>query len=98
MSSEKTCGKFPRVILSRVSLEQFEQINNAAYIAGMSRCKYIRARVTGQTVVSKLDAKIIRELSRIGGLLKHLYSKGEPTGPALGELRTTLEHLRQQQL
>lgn len=87
--------KYTKCLRTAVTPEQHERIVEDCEIAGMSRCRYLRERALGSHVVSKLDAKILRELNRIGGLLKHLYSKGEPTGPVLGELKKTLEHLRQ---
>lgn len=88
--------KYPLQLRSRVSSEQLEAIKEAAEVAGMSLSKYVRARATGQTVVSKLDAKILRELNRLGGLLKHLFAHGQPVGPALTELRQAIATLKKE--
>lgn len=55
----------------------------------------VRLRVLGRPVVGRTDATTIRELRRLGGLLKmvHLDSGGaysEQTGEALGELRAAI--------
>jgi hypothetical protein len=87
-------GKYPIAIHSRVSVEEFEKIQENAEVAGMSLCKYIRHRVCGHKVSSAVEIRTIAELLRLGGLFKKAYSEGHPTGQIMGEISATLSHLR----
>ena len=69
--------------------------DGAASDAGLPVSELVRLRALGRPVVSRTDATTIRELRRLGGLLKvvHLESGGaysEQTGAALGELRAAI--------
>ena len=86
--------KYPLQLRSRVSLEQMQQIRDSAEIAGMSICKYVRCRATGSTVVSKQDAQLVRELSRIGGWLVVLTKKGVDVSEAISEVRTAIKKIQ----
>ena len=87
-------AKYPLHLRSRVSAEQLENIKENALMAGMSVSKYVRHRALYQRVDSKVDAQVIRELRRIGGLLKYLATKGENTESTLCELKTTIKALQ----
>ena len=79
----------------RVAPAEKEEIRGIATGAGLAVSDLVRLRVLGRPVVSRTDATTIRELRRLGGLLKmvHLDSGGaysEQTGAALGELRAAI--------
>lgn len=86
--------KYPLLLRSRVSAEEMQRIKESAEIAGMSLCKYVRCRATGQTVVSKLDAKILRELNLIGNWLVKLTKNGYDVSEAIAELRTIIKKIK----
>lgn len=86
--------KYPLLLRSRVSAEEMQRIKESAEIAGMSLCKYVRYRATGQTVVSKLDAKILRELNLIGNWLVKLTKNGYDVSEAIAELRVTIKKIK----
>ena len=86
--------KYPIPLRSRVSAEEMQKIKNSAEIAGMSLCKYVRYRATGQTVVSKLDAKLVRELNLIGNWLVKLSKSGHDVSEAIAELRAAIKKIK----
>jgi hypothetical protein len=76
----------------RVAPEEKEKLRRIAADAGISVAELVRARALGRPVLSRTDATTIRELRRLGGLLKkiHLDSGGaysRETAAALTELR-----------
>jgi 16S rRNA U516 pseudouridylate synthase RsuA-like enzyme len=79
----------------RVAPGEKAEIRAIAKAAGLAVSELVRLRVLGRPVVGRTDATTIRELRRLGGLLKmvHLDSGGaysEQTGAALGELRAAI--------
>lgn len=62
----------------RVSPEEKDQLRAIAERAEMRVAELVRLRALGRPVVSRTDATTIRELRRLGGLLKkvHVDSRG----------------------
>lgn len=82
----------------RVSPAEKEQLRTLAADAGVSVAELVRSRALGQPIVPRTDATTIRELRRLGGLLKkvHVDSNGaysEQTAAALAELRVAITAL-----
>jgi len=82
----------------RVAPGEKEQLRRIAADAGISVAELVRARALGRPVVSRTDATTIRELRRLGGLLKkvHLDSGGaysRETAAALTALRAAIVRL-----
>jgi hypothetical protein len=82
----------------RVAPEEKEQLRRIAADAGMSVAELVRARALDRPVVARTDATTIRELRRLGGLLKkvHVDSGGaysRETAAALAELRAAILQL-----
>lgn len=95
-AEEQKRGQYPCIVRCRVSIETQEKLVKAAEVAGMSIGRYARHRLDGSHVSSKMDAQVLNELRRIGGLLKLLATEGQPTGPALSELMRTMKTLQTQ--
>jgi hypothetical protein len=79
----------------RLSEEESQQLRALASAAGLSASDFMRARALGRPVVSRTDATTVRELRRLGGLLKHIHLESggaysAATGAALGELRAAI--------
>lgn len=86
------------VINVRVSRAEKEALREEAATAGLTLSSYCRRRFLGRAVVARTDRAMIRELRRIGGLLKHIHvqSEGaysEDTADALRALRTAIREL-----
>jgi hypothetical protein len=82
----------------RVAPGEKEHLRQIAAGAGISVAELIRARALDRPVVSRTDATTIRELRRLGGLLKkvHLDSGGaysKETAAALTALRAAIVQL-----
>ena len=82
----------------RVAPAEKEQLRRIAAGAGISVAELIRTRALDRPVVSRTDATTIRELRRLGGLLKkvHVDSGGaysKETASALAALRAAIDRL-----
>ena len=82
----------------RVAPVEKEQLRRIAADAGIAVAELVRARALDRPVVSRTDATTIRELRRLGGLLKkvHVDSGGaysKETGSALAALRAAIDRL-----
>ena len=84
-------GKYPCVVRARVSVETRERLDEAASYAGVSIGRFIRYRLSGIHVPDRGKLLLVNELRRQGGLLKHLASQGQDTGPVLSEIMCTLK-------
>ena len=84
----------------RVSAEEKQQVGQQASIAGLSASEYMRRHVFGgRPVVAAADEAMLRELRRVGGLLKHHFETarsvgcGEELSEALRVLTRAIEHI-----
>jgi hypothetical protein len=82
----------------RLPRAEKERLTEEADIAGITLSELFRSRVENKTIFSRIDLAMLRELRRIGGLLKHvhntsagLYSK--ETASALIEIRAAIRNL-----
>ena len=60
----------------RFNEKELNDIAEQAQIAGISRSAFVRKRALGHKIIASSDLNILKELRRIGGLIKHLYSQG----------------------
>jgi hypothetical protein len=79
----------------RVSPEEKDELRAIAEQAGMPVAELVRLRALGRPVVVRTDATTIRELRRLGGLLKkvHVDSRGAysaATADALAALHSAI--------
>jgi hypothetical protein len=74
----------------RVAPGEKEQLRGIARAAGLGVSDLVRLRALGRPVVSRTDATTIRELRRVGGLLKkvHVDSGGAYSRETAAALRT----------
>ena len=82
----------------RVAPVEKEQLRRIAADAGLAVAELVRARALDRPVVSRVDATAIRELRRLGGLLKkvHVDSGGaysKATASAIATLRAAIDRL-----
>ena len=59
----------------RVTEYELKELKEDAEEAGLSLSEYGRRRLLGLRVDSKLDVRVVGELRRIGGLIKHLHNE-----------------------
>jgi len=82
----------------RLTVPEKEKLKEDADLAGLSMSELVRRRYFGRPIIANADAIMLKELRRIGGLLKsvHIESNGaysEITAKALAELRTYIHRL-----
>lgn len=82
----------------RVTPQEREDIQEQAEASGLSVSEYVRRRVLGRRVVSRTDKKMLSELRRQGGLLKHVFNESrgmysEKTERALENVNRLIEVL-----
>ena len=59
----------------RVTEFELKELKEDAEEAGLSLSEYGRRRLLGLRVDSKLDVRIVAELRKLGGLIKHLHDE-----------------------
>lgn len=86
------------VINVRLCAAEKVSLQTEAQIAGLSMSELVRRRYFGRPILASADLAMIRELRRIGGLLKHVHveSNGaysELTASVLVELKSGIRRL-----
>jgi hypothetical protein len=82
----------------RVAPVEKVQLRAIADDAGITVAELVRRRALGRPVVARTDATTIRELRRLGGLLKKVHTASgdaysEATGAALRDLHAAVRRL-----
>jgi len=91
-------GRFEARRTLRLSAEENERLARQADAAGISVSEYIRRLCFGgRPITSRTDSQTIRELRRLGGLLKHNFENVREAGGyhVLPKMEATLEAIRQ---
>jgi len=91
-------GRFEARRTLRLSAEENERLARQADVAGISVSEYIRRLCFGgRPITSRTDNQTIRELRRLGGLLKHNFETVRETGgqQALPKMEAALEAVQQ---
>lgn len=68
-------------IAVRLQPEEKAQLREDADIAGISVSELVRRRYFGRPIVANADLMMIRELRRLGGLLKHVHNQSDDVQP-----------------
>lgn len=59
----------------RLTRKERDFLAGEADISGLSLSSFIRKRALGRRISSKADLRVLAELRRLGGLLKHLHNE-----------------------
>jgi hypothetical protein len=86
------------VVNVRMTVSEKARLKEEAEIAGLTVSQLVRRRSLGRRVVAATDAAMIRELRRLGGLLKHIHTEtggtySTDTAQALAAIREAIERL-----
>ncbi|OKS58547.1 plasmid mobilization protein MobA [Pseudomonas syringae] len=78
--------------------EEEALVRQKAYDCGMSVGQFVLAAALGKRTRSKVEAHILMELRRLGGLQKHLFNEGggklsKEYAAILAELKAAIERL-----
>ncbi|APO88904.1 plasmid mobilization protein MobA [Xanthomonas euvesicatoria pv. euvesicatoria] len=63
-------------VMVRATPEQLAALREKANDSGVTVPEYLRACGLGRRTRSKMEAHIVNELRRLGGLQKHLFTEG----------------------
>ena len=82
----------------RVTPQERNKIQEQAEVAGLSISEYIRRRVYGRYVPSRIEKRMLSELRRQGGLLKYIFNESrgmysEKTATALDNINLFIREL-----
>ena len=97
MEKRKAANRFQRRRTLRLTVEEDERIAQQANTAGISVSEYMRRLFFGgRPIIARTDDQTIRELRRLGGLLKPHFDVVKQTGSAatLAELYAALREVR----
>ena len=97
MEKRKATTRFQKRRTLRLTAEEDERMTQQAAIAGISVSEYMRRLFFGgRPIIARTDDQTIRELRRLGGLLKHHFDGVKRTGNAgtLAELDAALSAIR----
>lgn len=97
MEKRKGTTRFQKRRTLRLSAGEDEKLTRQAATAGISVSEYMRRLFFGgRPIIARTDDQTIRELRRLGGLLKHNFEVVKRTGnaDALTELDAALRTIR----
>ncbi len=82
----------------RVTQQELTDIHEQAEKSGLSLSEYVRRRVLGRRVISRIEKKMLYELRRQGGLLKYVFNESqgiysEKTATALDSINSFIRGL-----
>jgi len=63
------------VINVRLTAAEKARLKEDADLAGLSMSELVRRRYFGRPIIANADAVMLKELRRIGGLLKHIHNE-----------------------
>lgn len=86
------------VINVRLTATEKAKLKEDADLAGLSLSELVRRRYFGKPILANADAVMLKELRRLGGLLKHVHNDSQgvyskETAGALMALKAYLEQL-----
>ena len=97
MEKRKATNRFQRRRTLRLTAGEDEKLTRQAATAGISVSEYMRRLFFGgRPIIARTDDQTVRELRRLGGLLKHHFEVVKRTGNAdtLTELDAALRAIR----
>jgi predicted ATP-grasp superfamily ATP-dependent carboligase len=82
----------------RFTPSEMAELKQLAADAGITVSDYVRRRTLGKRVVANTDLAMLRELRRVGGLLKHIHVESggaysQLTSDALETVREAMERI-----
>ena len=95
---KKRTTPYPGRRTVRITRAEDERLQEQAAIARISVAEYMRRLFFGgRPIIARADDQAIRELRRLGGLLKHHFEMVRQTGDAgtLSELNAALQAIQQ---
>ena len=81
----------------RTTEKEHKQLTDEADLCGLSVSSFLRQRALGKRVSAKTDLRVLAELRRIGGLLKHIHNetKGAYSAKTAEAIREITRYVQQ---
>lgn len=99
----QTKGSVPldAVVNVRLTTQEKMRLQDDADMASISMSELVRARYFGRPVIANADLVMVKELRRLGGLLKHVHLESNgayshATADALAQVKRFIETLHRQ--
>lgn len=85
----------------RVTAKERNEIQEQAEVSGLSISEYIRRRICGRRIPSRIEKRMLSELRRQGGLLKYIFNESrgmysEKTATALDNINSFISVLERE--
>lgn len=77
----------------RMTVSEYERLKRDADFAGLTPSEFIRRRIFGRPIIANVDLIMVKELRRLGGLLKHSLVVSD--GAYRQEVSTAMEAVKQ---
>lgn len=89
------------VVNVRLTAEEKSRLQEDADLASISMSELVRSRYFGRPVIANADFVMVKELRRLGGLLKLVHTSSDgaysaTTAAALAEVKAYIEKLSRQ--
>ena len=62
-------------ITVRFMVGEFNGLKEQVFASGLSIAEFARRRILGHAIASKMDFRVLSELRRLGGLVKHAFNE-----------------------
>lgn len=86
------------IVNVRLLSSEKDRLREDADLAGLSMSELVRRRYFGRRIVAHADTALLKELRRLGGLLKHVHNESDgayskDTAAALNAIKLAIEKL-----
>jgi hypothetical protein len=91
------------IVKLRLTPREKQRIRDDAELAGLTMSEFMRRRAFGRAILPAADLAMIRELRRLGGLLKHVHvasggAYSNDTAAAIAQIRAFIDQLSAEQV
>lgn len=95
MGKEQAKTKFIHV---RLSEREYEILSGKVEASGLTFSEFVRRAINNRRITSRIEAHVVNELRRIGGLLKHIHVESggaysRATAAAIDDIRKAVRKL-----
>jgi len=82
-------------ITLRLASDEKERLKSDADLAGLSMSEVVRRHYFGRPIIANADATMIKELRRMGGLMKHIHleSGGAYSEQTAGAIHSIVKYI-----
>jgi hypothetical protein len=98
MHDQESDEQLTALVRLRLKPSEKQRIRDDADLAGLTISEFMRRRSLGRPIMPAADLAVVRELRRLGGLLKHVHVESggaysERTAAAIDDLRRCVDRI-----